>query len=55
MEIAKKSKTKKLDIEFIILELIQHWGWSYSEIQNAPEYMVELAIWKMNLDNKNNK
>jgi len=52
MEMWSQKKSKKIERDFILLELIEHKGWTWSEIQNAPNNIVELAIWKMNIDNK---
>ena len=48
-------KTIKLDYDFRLLNVMAFYKWSYTDIQNMPEDLLMLAIWKLNLDNKNKK
>jgi len=52
MALASKAKAKKVDYEFILLTIMEKYWWSWTDIQNTPESLLELAIWKLNIDNK---
>jgi hypothetical protein len=45
-------KTKKVDMEIIMCELSERFGWTYDEILNTPEWYIDLIIEKKSIDAK---
>jgi hypothetical protein len=45
-------KTRKVDMEIIMCELSERFGWTYDEILNTPEWYIDLIIEKKSIDAK---
>lgn len=41
--------------EMIMIEIMERFHWTYEEYLNTPSEIIDLIIWKSNLDNKRAK
>ena len=45
----------KISEDMIMIEIMEKFHWTYDEYQNTPVEIIELIIWKNNLDSKARK